>query len=329
MGILLSVATCGAFQSPAMDKFDKNLSDAAKGARKYLTGAAKQERDAKEEFERQTRIQQKVADRERIVADLERQINELNKRAIRSLALLQQPGASAVIKRKASEEAKTVLRGKASLEKQIQKHQKYIGLSRRILTASNTVQTQNDDKELMADLVAQSRALKLDDNYINTIQESGGEMIEKAAELEQHLDEASEAVMLLDDAEHDKGMEFDLNHEESLLKALQSLETELQGKSVGVASESGASEKKKAARPDAGKMNDDDDHNDKLQNAETIHFPASPASGIVYMNDRRQTTPPKRIAIAETTDGRFQQSAGNQSLSRDPSKAKKTELDFF
>jgi len=352
MGILLSIASCGAYSTPAMDEFDKSLNDVAKGAKNYFTGAAKKERLEKEKFERQTRVEEKIAERERDVKDLLRQVEELNKRALRSLALLRQPTASPSVKQKASAEARVVLRGKVALEKQIQTRQKMIDIARRTLSAASTAKTQDADKELMTDLAALSRDLKFDDASITTLQESGIETIENTAELEQHLDEMHDAVLTLDDPDQDKGTAYDLNQESSLLSALQDLEAEMQTKVAPTPA------KKKPTQRATSNANADDDDNDDLREVpiDVMRFPPA-ATETIYMGEntnratssssssssayssstthQRQQAPPKRVAIAETTDGSFRQSQGNQSLTRNASSATtssgkhKSDLDFF
>jgi len=345
MGIVLSVATCGVFSTSSdVSRNDiangPTIGDVVNGARRVVNGERAKEIKAQDVFERQTRVQRAIEDRENACADLRVRIEEHNKRALKLYGVLkQQPPISAAAKAKATSEAQIALRARNALTIQLQQQTKMIEVARRGLSAATAVKNTESDKQLMLDVAALTRELKFDDADVTAISDAGIEVMDNAADLEQHQEEIGNALMTLNDTNQDAGLPFDLSHEDSLLAALAELETEVQNEQRATTSATPAKKPSRKA-PQPATNNAPVDNADIFttpSSTETVNFPPMPApatlfySGSMADSAKRQATS-KRLAVAETTDGQFKPSQGNPNLIRSrtgTSANANSELNFF
>ena len=337
MGALLSIATCGMYpgsndSSSSEEKSASNITsmqngptvgDVLSGARATISGARAKAQKEQEDFERQTRVQQAIDKREQKCAELRASMDDLNRKALRVFAIIKDKNASPASKQKAQNEARIVLRTRQRYDSDLKKYTKQITVSRRALTVSTTVKNNDDDKTLMLDIAELTRAIKLDDADITAISTAGVEVIENTDNIEQHQEEIDNAWMTLNDAGDDKGLEYDLNHDDSLLQALAALEAEVKGEQQASPSSTTTATAKK---PKVQRNNVDDDNESLFENVDLSNLPTAPSSAsLVYSGENNPIkSPPRKVAVAETVDGQFRQSSVSNRLPN-----KKNNLDFF
>jgi len=193
-------------------------------------------------------------------------------------------------------------------------------LARRALNAATDVKSNQDDKELMNDVAALTRKMKLNDDDITAISDAGIEVIENTAEMEQHQEEINNALMTLNEGDRDGNSAYDLSQDDNLLAALQELETEQQQQNEPhpASPAKNATARKQQQQPDPN--NDDDNVTFENVSLDSQSFPPLAASALVYSGEQTAASatriPPKRAATAETIDGRFQEPEGAYSQAR-------------
>lgn len=322
MGAALSFATCGVFNDRAdIAAVDAELRNTVYTAARTLTGARAREQSEQTRFEVLTRVQRNVETREIECETIRGQIKDLARRALRRSAVLKQrPPAPAAVQQDAVKEVRAALRAKKQYEADLGRRMKLLDLARRRLAAENMAKDSDADREFMRDLAALSNhGQQLTDADISEMERTGVEIVEAAADIEEHVDNINAAVYSLNEGASKDG-EYDLDNDESLMQALAALEDEVSAEVVAPAPA-------KSVVPDA--------IDESLFAAAAVPAGAPAVAAVRDWSNRDSSKQPaQRVAIAETTNGRFglseiKSSASTKTTATHRGSAATSSMDYF